>query len=306
MHYLGVTPKYEATYRVRHKDGDWVWIQGTGRVVERDAEGQPLRMLGVALDITERKHNESMMEALHDEMDALLVWQVAQHTVAALAHEINQPLASASILCEAASRVLPDSELPVDGVGKTTNRPHELLRRIANEIERAGTVLRSLLTSVAKPDITRAPAIVNDLVGESIQTAKGEGVFGCLITTDYAADLPLVKVNRLQVKKVLLNLIHNSAQAMKGVQMLNGKIEVSTALVADGREICITVQDEGPGISALMQQEIFQPYISTKTHGLGLGLTISRALIEALGGKLWATQVAGQGATFHFTLPVAD
>jgi signal transduction histidine kinase len=132
-----------------------------------------------------------------------------------------------------------------------------------------------------------------------------EGVFGYSINKTYAADLPLVKVNRLQVSKVLLNLIHNAAQAMKVAQIVNGKIDVSTTLAADGHEIIVTVQDEGPGISTVMQQEIFQPYISTKAHGLGLGLTISRALIEAHGGKLWATQVEGQGATFHFTLPTS-
>jgi len=80
---------------------------------------------------------------------------------------------------------------------------------------------------------------------------------------------------------------------------------VSTAPAADGSAILISVQDDGPGISALMQQEIFQPFISTKSHGLGLGLTISRSLIEAHGGKLWATQIEGRGATFHFTLPTA-
>jgi signal transduction histidine kinase len=304
-HFHGGAPKYEAIYRVRHKDGHDVWVQGTGRVVERDAEGNPVRMLGVALDISERKQSESTMEALHDEMNAMLVWQVAQHTVAALAHEINQPLASASILCEAVSRMVLANDLSAKGVGYTPNRPQETLKHIASEIERAGTVLRSLLISVNKPDITRATEVVNELVGESIQTALGEGVFGYQIIKDFTADLPLVKVNRLQVSKVLLNLIHNGAQAMQGAQTVKGKIVVSTALVNGGGEICVSVQDDGPGISALMQQEIFQPYISTKSHGLGLGLTISRALIEAHGGKLWATQVEGQGATFHFTLPTA-
>jgi two-component system sensor kinase FixL len=90
---------------------------------------------------------------------------------------------------------------------------------------------------------------------------------------------------------------------MLEAQAVNGKIVVSSALAADGHDICITVQDDGPGISALIQQEIFQPFISTKSHGLGMGLTISRALIQAHGGKLWATQIHGQGATFHFTLP---
>lgn len=177
--------------------------------------------------------------------------------------------------------------------------------RMNTEIERAASVVRSLLISVNKPDITRASALVNELIGESIRTAQSEGVFGYAIMANYAADLPLVNVNRLQVSKVLLNLIHNSAQAMHAAQTPNGKIVLSTAVTDDGSEVSISVQDDGPGISALMQQEIFQPFITTKSHGLGLGLTISRALIEANGGKLWATQTKGQGATFHFTLPTA-
>jgi len=304
----GNSPKFETSFRARHKDGHYLWLHSTGRVVERDAEGKPLRLLGVTMDISERKRSENKMETLHDEMDAMLVWQVAQHTVAALAHEINQPLASLSILSEVARRALVSDRESVKDQGEMITRCEETLTRMNTEIERAATVVRSLLISVNKPDITRAPALANELINESIQTALDEGIFSFHIKTSYAANLPPVKVNRLQVNKVLLNLIHNSAQAMQGVQMRTGTIEISTALTADGREICITVQDEGPGISDLMQQEIFQPYISTKSNGMGLGLTISRALIEAHGGKLWATQVHGHGhgAAFHFTLPTTS
>jgi C4-dicarboxylate-specific signal transduction histidine kinase len=144
------------------------------------------------------------------------------------------------------------------------------------------------------------------VVAESIQTAVEEGVFGYPIVTHYAADLPAVKVNRLQVVKVLLNLIHNAAQAMHEATVNTGKIWVNTALSADGREVCVSVRDDGPGISAALQAEIFQPFITTKSHGLGMGLTISRALIEANGGKLWHSQDDALGATFHFTLPISS
>ena len=304
-HFRGDSAKYEAVYRVQHKDGHWVWVQSTGRIVERDAHGQPLRMLGVALDVTERKNHEGTMEALHDEMNAMLVWQVAQHTVAALAHEINQPLASLAILCEVAHQLMSSSRSTSGEDAETSSRCNDTLGRMNTEIERAGSVLRSLLISVNKPDITRATATVNDLVAQSIHIALAEGVYDYPIVTEFAADLPPVKANWLQVSKVLLNLIHNGAQAMHAAHSPNGKIVVSTLLASDGREICISVQDAGPGISDLVQQEIFQPFISTKAHGLGLGLTISRALIEAHGGKLWATSARGQGATFHFTLPTA-
>jgi PAS domain S-box-containing protein len=302
-HYQGLTAKYEAYYRVRHKDGHTLWIQGVGRVVEWDAEGKPVRMLGVAYDLTKRKLNEMSMKALQDELDATLVWQVAQHTVAALAHEVNQPLASASIMCTAANRMLVKEGLSGVVVTEKAKLFEQVLTNIENDVMRAGVILKNLLKSLHKPNITRVPSMVNELISESITAALEEGVFGFPITTDFAADLPPVKVNPLQVRKVLLNLIHNGAQAMHEAQTVNGKILINAVLAADGHDICITVQDNGPGISALMQHEIFQPFISTKSHGLGMGLTISRALIEAHGGKLWATQIHGQGATFHFTLP---
>jgi PAS domain S-box-containing protein len=305
-YFRGETPKYEASYRVHHKDGHCIWLQASGKVVERDAEGMPVRMLGVVWDTTERKRHEIEIAHLQAEMHDVLAWQVAQHTVAALAHEVNQPLASASILCEAASRMLVGNGLSADAKADKSKRLEQTLQRIASDIGRAGDVLRNLLKSVNQPDITRAPAVVNEVVAESIQTAVEEGVFGYPIVTHYAADLPAVKVNRLQVVKVLLNLIHNAAQAMHEATVNTGKIWVNTALSADGREVCVSVRDDGPGISAALQAEIFQPFITTKSHGLGMGLTISRALIEANGGKLWHSQDDALGATFHFTLPISS
>jgi signal transduction histidine kinase len=132
----------------------------------------------------------------------------------------------------------------------------QALTNIENDVVRAGVILKNLLKSLHKPNITRVPSMVNELISESITAALEEGVYGFPITTDFAADLPPVKVNPLQVRKVLLNLIHNGAQAMREAQAVNGKIVVSSALAADGHDICITVQDDGPGISALIQQEI--------------------------------------------------
>jgi len=303
-HFSGISAKYEAVYRVRHKDGQWVWVQSTGRLVERDAQGKPQRMLGVAFDVTERKNHEQTMESLHDEMNAMLVWQVAQHTVAALAHEINQPLASLSILCEVALRSLPPHLLLSRSDAATASGFASTISLMSAEIARAGTVLRKLLISVNKPDITRTDAVVNDMVTQAIRDAMAEGVYDYAILTDLAGDLPPIKANWLQVNKVLLNLIHNAAQAMHTAHTIDSSMMISTRLLPDGREICISVQDKGPGISDLMQQEIFQPFITTKAHGLGLGLTISRALIEAHGGKLWATSPPGQGASFHVALPI--
>jgi PAS domain S-box-containing protein len=305
-HFKGQLQNFEVPYRVTHKLGHLVWVSVVGKVVHRDAGGNPLRMLGLAHDVTERRRQDTEIAHLRTEMLDIIAWQVAQHTVAALAHEVNQPLASASILCEAASRMLSTDGLSADAKALKTQRLEQTLQHITSDIERAGDVLRNLLKSVNKPDITRTPEKVSEMVTESIQTALDEGVFNYPIAVDDAAELPIVKVNRLQVVKVLLNLIHNAAQAMHEAQVTEGKISISATLGPDGREICIGVQDNGPGIRADLQEEIFQPLITTKSHGLGMGLTISRALIEANGGNLWHSQNDGPGATFHFTLPISS
>lgn len=305
-HFQGTADKYDVVYPAQHKNGQSIWLQCIGRVIERDAADNPVRMLGVTFDLTERKHNEAKMAHLQSEMHEMLAWQVAQHTVAALAHEVNQPLASASILCEAANRMLQAEGLSEVAKGERTEKLLRTLSSISGETERAGAVLRNLMLSVTRPDISRLPASVNELVNESIQTAMEEGVFGDTLHSDYATDLPAVNANRLQIIKVLLNLIHNAAQAMEGTQIPNGHIWISTALAVDGCEICVSVRDEGPGIKDALQQEVFQPFITTKPHGLGMGLAISRTLIEAHGGKLWYSQGDGPGSTFHFTLPISS
>jgi len=256
-------------------------------------------------DLTERKRQSAEIAHLQREMQNMLVWQVAQHTVAALGHEINQPLASASILCEAANRMLRSQAQTYEARTIQAQRLANTLQSIASDIDRAGRVLRNLLKSVQQPDITRASVMVNDMLAESIHSAREEGVYNYPITIEDAADLPTVHVNRVQVVKVLLNLIHNAAQAMQEAKIDNGTIWINTTLTPDGREVCISVKDEGPGVSATLQQEIFQPFITTKSSGLGMGLTISVALIEAQGGKLWHTQEGGRGAAFHFTLPIS-
>jgi two-component system sensor kinase FixL len=258
-------------------------------------------------DITECKHHETRMAKLHTELSATLAWQVAENTVAALGHEVNQPLASASILCEVAKRMLVTDGLSDEAKAVKTKRLEQTLEQIASDIERAGIAQRGLLkTTHKKPDITMASAMVNAMVTESIQTTFLSGVFDYQIVTDYADDLPAVEVNQLQVVKVLLNLIQNATQAMHEATMFDGKIWISTALAADGSEVCVSVRDEGPGISADLREEVFQPFITTKSHGLGMGLSISRALIEANGGKLWHSQENGRGVTFHLTLPIPN
>jgi signal transduction histidine kinase len=238
-------------------------------------------------------------------MQNMMEWQVARHTVAALAHEINQPLASVSVLCEAASRMLAsEGRLPAT-TGERPKQLEQTLQRMASETERAGAVVRQLMKSVHRPDIALAPVMLCELLHAVARMFLDENAFDCRIDIDCSPTIRTVPANRLQLTKVLMNLIGNSAQAMKNAQIVKGKISIGAALAADGATVVVSVRDTGPGISARMQQEIFQPFVTTKSDGLGMGLTISRTLIELHGGTLRCESQAPAGALFRFTLPVS-
>jgi two-component system sensor kinase FixL len=161
------------------------------------------------------------------------------------------------------------------------------------------------MKSVHRPDIALAPVMLCELLHAVARMFLDENAFDCRIDIDCSPTIRTVPANRLQLTKVLMNLIGNSAQAMKNAQIVKGKISIGAALAADGATVVVSVRDTGPGISARMQQEIFQPFVTTKSDGLGMGLTISRTLIELHGGTLRCESQAPAGALFRFTLPVS-
>jgi signal transduction histidine kinase len=181
----------------------------------------------------------------------------------------------------------------------------QTLQHMASETERAGAVVRQLMRSMHQPDITLAPVMLGELLHAVAHMFLDENAFDCQIDIDCAPEIRTVSANRLQLTKVLVNLISNSAQAMKNAQIDKGRIWIEATLASDGAAVVVSVRDTGPGISVKMQQEVFQPFVTTKSDGLGMGLTISRALIELHGGALWCENQAAAGALFRFTLPIS-
>lgn len=286
------------------RTGTQFWIRTRSEVV-RDANGQIVGLHGTVQDITDRKRAESEMTALRTDMEQLLRWQVASQTAAALAHEVNQPLAAISAFCEAASRILAANGGGVVEPTEQCKRVNEVLQRMTAESERAGRVVRQLLESLRRPDTARVATALAPIMHESVSIAKASGFADCNVIIDCPADLPPVRANRLQLEKVLLNLISNGVEAMREMNVPLGRIWVS-ATVGDGGTLArITVRDEGPGVDAAMRQQIFHPFVSGKKGGMGIGLAICRTLVEANGGKLSYEVDSGPGATFSFTLPFA-
>ena len=242
---------------------------------------------------------ESAMAALRGEFQQLLEWQVASQTAAAIAHEIGQPLNAVTTFGEAALRLL----------DQISPRPDKLARAIegmAAQAERAGHVVRELMQFLRQAEVTEEDLDLADLAEGASAMARASFSGAARITVVPGPALPAVRGNRLQIEKVLLNLLGNGMDALRAAGGKGGAAEITLALAAEGNKARVSVSDTGPGVAPADRPHLFEPFFTTKAKGLGMGLAISRALVESHGGRLWFEPAPGVGATFHFTLPFAS
>lgn len=256
------------------------------------------RFFVFARDLTERKRDEARLKTLNSEMEQLINLHVASQTVAALAHELNQPLNAVSSYAEAALRLLHGQEA----------NPERLQRAIegsAREAQRAGQVVRELMAFLRRGEVQTEAVDLNDVVLQLAARLDAGGSRAVRTRLELEANLPPVNANRQQIEKVLANLVDNGIEAMLPTRIDPWLIAITVRTATDGRAAHVTVSDNGPGIDSTTLQHIFDPFFTTKPSGLGMGLAISRAIIEAHGGQLWADSDEIRGANFHFTLPFA-
>lgn len=287
--------KYHAEYRVVGlKDARERFVATTGKAFF--AEGRAVRFIGVVQDITNKKRIEKELQERRGELERLLKQQVAIQTAAAIAHELNQPLVAVSAYSEAALRVLRA------GI-KSPDKLARALEGNVQQAQRAGRTLHELLDFLHRGEVEAAPFDLNDLIQEAVATAHDEGYGDFHPALELAPGLRPVLGNRLQMEKVIVNLLHNGVEAMREGGMAPGAIVISVRTAGGHNMAQVTVRDSGPGLDGATAQRLFEPFFTTKPHGMGLGLAISRAMVEAQGGQLWFEQDSGPGATFHITLP---
>jgi len=284
--------------RYIHKDGHTIWINLTVALT-RTPEGAPDYFISVIEDIGERKCTEAALHALYAEMEQLTHFQIANQTAAAFAHELNQPLNALASYSEAALRLLRAGNPRPD-------RLNHAIESSAQQAQRAGRVVREFLDFMNQKEIPTEALNLNDVVHQVLVRVEADGFNTASFHLDLDTKLPPVMGNRLQVEKVLINLIENSIEAMHDAGISSRYVAVMVRTTADEAMAQVTVTDSGPGIDKQTLHRIFDPFFTTKPKGLGMGLAISRAIIESHGGQLWVDSQPGAGASFHFTLPFAE
>ena len=241
--------------------------------------------------------SQEALQRAHAELAHISRVTALGELAASIAHEVNQPIAAAITDASTCVRWLTREVPDLDEARQAAQRTVKDASRAADIIARIHRLFRR-----SGPD--RECVNVNELVLDIVMLLRGEALRdGVAIGTALASDLPPVTGDRVQLQQVLLNLLMNSIEATKGVE---GRREITVSSRPEGGDhVQVVVADTGVGLPATGQDEVFNAFFTTKPDGTGMGLSISRSIIEAHGGRLWATSNEPRGATFHFSLPVA-
>ncbi len=289
--------EFKAEYRVVNPvNGVEHWISSVGRVYFENE--RPNRLVGVTRDVTEQKNIQKKLQAQRDETESIIKQQVAARTASAIAHELNQPLAAISAYGEVILHALHNDDINSDNLKK-------VLKDCVEQAQRAGRSLHELLAFLQKGELVTERLNLNDVINEALKIVFDDdyGRFNPVLRLQQ--NIPAVQCNHTQVQKVLVNLFRNAAEAMRTTDLPTLAVTTSMQTLSGKDMAIIIVQDNGPGLDHDMAKRIFEPFFTTKPTGIGMGLAISRALIEANGGQLWIEHDAKPGAKFQFTLPIA-
>ncbi len=260
---------------------------GEGRLNER-----PI-FVGIIHDISDRRTAERRLQDLQAELLHVSRLTAMGQMSSGLAHELNQPLTAIMNYIKAARRTLEAVEDP------RVARALELADKAAAQTARAGQIIRRLRDFVEKGETHRRLEDINTTVAEAVALVLVGGA-DVERRFAYAPDLPQLMIDRIQIQQVVLNLVRNAVEAMAGCP--RRELNVATALAGDVVEI--TVADTGPGLPPEVLDRLFQPFVTTKENGMGIGLSLCRTIVDAHGGELTAMPGAAGGAVFRFRLPV--
>jgi PAS domain S-box-containing protein len=294
----GTEPPSNYENEILNKSGDVRYI-AWNNTVQKDANGRIVGTLSSGQDITERKQAEEKAMRHQSELAHVMRLSAVGEMASGLAHELNQPLSAVTSYCEAALARLenPSSSSPALAVD-------EILGRAIAQARRASEVIHHLRNFLGKGDVPKQPLDVDQLV-QGAANFFGREIQGpnLQIELDLRGQGARILACEVQIEQVLLNLLLNGRDAVNGNSVQAGRLILQTRMLPDNH-IEITLRDNGPGISDAMLGKIFEPFQTTREGGLGIGLSISRSIIESHGGHMWGANLQQGGAVFGFALPV--
>ncbi len=293
---LATGKPFEAEARLRRADGEYR-LTLHRKVPLRDETGNVVKWYGSIIDIEDRKRAEEALQEAHANLTRVTRLVAMGELVASIAHEVNQPLAG----------VVMNANFALREIGSGTPNLEKLREAIAEMAEdgtRASAVIARIRALLKKDAADRVELDINDVIREVAVLVRNEGARNHVeVRLDLAAGLPPVSGDRVQLQQVLINLVTNGIDAMRTVTDRPRNLEITSAMHPDG--VLIRIQDSGVGLDPDRVTRIFEPFFTTKAQGIGIGLSISRSIVESHGGRLWS-EPSSCGAIFQFVLPAID
>lgn len=288
-------------------------IIGTDRVVvgqRKDGSTFPMKLAvgemrtagrsyftGFIRDLTEREESAARLQEVQTELARLARLNEMGEMASTLAHELNQPLSAIANYVHGSARLLQDWE------GEKAERLRDALKEAGQQSLRAGQIIRHLREFVTKGETEKTPQNLRQLIEEAGALALvGSREKGVRSVFEFTPGADLVLVDRVQIQQVMINLMRNAVEAMKDTPRKELRVQIKP----QGSDVAVVVEDSGPGIADEIAPELFKPFTTTKAGGMGVGLSISKRIIEAHGGQMTVSRSVLGGARFSFTLPAYD
>lgn len=278
--------------RRRRKDGEEIYVSITVTPL-RNPAGEVIGGSKIVRDVTEKHKSDERLEALQSELIHLSRWNMMGMMASTIAHELNQPLAAISNYAAALKRMLANPEIGPAAIG-------DIVDKIGRQRERASQIVQRLRNQVAHGGAERKPEAIADVIAEAVELTNStihKG--GVIVSLEAMPKLPPVLIDRVQIQQVAVNLLRNAVEAMEDSPVKRLNIAISPR----DNGIRVDVADTGAGIPEDVAARLFQPFVTTKSSGMGLGLSICKDIIESHGGRLSAEPNRPHGTVFSFTLP---
>ena len=285
---------YEVEFRIILPSGAVKHIHTVGHPV-LNASGDLDQFVGSSTDITERKQSEEALRQAQTDLARINRVTTMGELTASLAHEVNQPITAAVTDANTCLRWLARDHPDVE-------EAREAASRVVKAAIRASDIINRMRSLFKKGASQRELVNVNEVVQEMIMLLRSEATrFSISMRTELAEDLPQIMGDRVQLQQVLMNLMINGIEAMKDVE---GRRELAVkSQRSEDEQVMVSVSDTGVGLPSQQAEQIFNAFFTTKPQGTGMGLRISRSIVESHGGRLWATGNSPRGASFHLILP---